>query len=122
MEKEASHAAKLTLELEDMQEMYEQGRKEVARKQEKIDEAFTENQRLKKLLNETEDKLQEANLQRQQLTKKIRFLEEINSEFEDINEANKKLQTELRRLGELESKLSIMTEEKNILLGKHRAE
>jgi len=65
-----------------------------------------------------EDKLAEANLQRQQLQKKVQFLQELNADMQNISETNKKLQTELRRIGELESMLTMMAEERDQLLRK----
>ena len=65
------------------------------------------------LLNETEDKLSEANLQRQQLQKKVQFLQDMNDDMSNISETNKRLQNELRRIGELESMLGMMEEERN---------
>ena len=63
-----------------------------------------------------EDKLAEANLQRQQLQKKVQFLTDLNTDLQSISDTNKKLQTELRRIGELESMLNMMAEERDFLL------
>lgn len=65
-----------------------------------------ENQRLSRLLTDTEDKLRESNFQRQQLQKKITFLEELNHELQQISEHNKKLEGQLRRMGEIENMLA----------------
>jgi len=65
-----------------------------------------------------EDKLSEANLQRQQLHKKVQFLTDLNNDMQSIADTNKKLQTELRRIGELESMLNMMSEERDFLLRK----
>ncbi len=116
LEKQAKGANELAIELDDMRQAYNQVKKELNRKQEKLQEAVEENQRLYRALNLTEDKLSEANLQRQQLIKKIQFLENLDSEFQQVSEANKKLQNELRRIGELESMLSMVSDERDILL------
>ena len=68
------------------------------------------------MLNQTEDKLSEANLQRQQLQKKTQFLEEINTDIQQMSDANRKLKNELRRVAELESMLNLITEERDALL------
>jgi len=69
-------------------------------------------------MDELEDKLSEANLQRQQLHKKVQFLSDLNNDMQSIADTNKKLQTELRRIGELESMLNMMAEERDFLLRK----
>ena len=65
-----------------------------------------ENQRLSRLLADTEDKLRESNFQRQQLQKKISFLEELNRDLQQISEHNKKLENQLRRMSEIEVMLA----------------
>jgi hypothetical protein len=65
-----------------------------------------ENQRMSRLLTDTEEKLRESNFQRQQLQKKISFLEELNHELQQISEHNKKLESQLRRMSEIETMLA----------------
>ncbi len=65
-----------------------------------------ENQRLTRLLADAEDKLRESNFQRQQLMKKVGFLEELNTDLQQVAEHNKKLENQLRRIGEIESMLA----------------
>ena len=67
---------------------------------------WDENQRLSRILSDTEDKLREANFQRQQLQKKTVFLEELNRDLQEVSEHNKKLESQLRRISEMESLLS----------------
>lgn len=118
MEKQASNANNLAIELEDTKQSFEQVHKELLRKQERLDESFEENQRLQLLLNSVEDKLSDANLQRQQLQKKVQFLQDLNTEMQNMSDANQKLKTELRRIGELESMLNMIAEERDHLLKK----
>ena len=92
--------------------------KELLRKQEKLEDLMEENQLLRLQKNEMEDKLSEANLQRQQLQKKVLFLTDLNTDMQSMSDTNKKLQTELRRIGELESMLNMMAEERDFLLRK----
>jgi len=61
-----------------------------------------ENQRLTRLLADAEDKLRESNFQRQQLMKKVGFLEELNNDLQQVAEHNKKLENQLLRIGEIE--------------------
>ncbi len=65
-----------------------------------------ENQRLSRLLADTEDKLRESNFQRQQLLRKVSFLEELNNDIQQVSEHNKKLETQLMRIGEIETLLA----------------
>lgn len=118
LEKQASRANNLAIELEDTRYSYEQVHKELLRKQEKLEEHMEENQRMRLQMEELEDKLSEANLQRQQLHKKVQFLTDLNNDMQSIADTNKKLQTELRRIGELESMLNMMSEERDFLLRK----
>jgi uncharacterized protein YlxW (UPF0749 family) len=64
---------------------------------------------------EMEDKLREANHQRQQLQKKISYLEELNNDLHMVADANKKLEGQLKRMGELESMLNVVSEERDKL-------
>jgi chromosome segregation ATPase len=118
LEKQAGRANNLAIELEDTKYTYEQVHKELLRKQEKLEELMEENQLLRHQKNEAEDKLADANLQRQQLHKKVHFLTDLNSDMQSIADTNKKLQTDLRRIGELESMLNMMSEEREFLLRK----
>ena len=116
LEKQANKANNLALELEDTRQAYEQIHKDLQRKNEKLEETFMENQRLQHQVNTLEDKLAEANLQRQQYQKKVQFLQDLNTDLQTVSDTNKKLQTELRRIGELESMLNMISEERDYLL------
>ena len=71
---------------------------------------WEENQRLSRILSDTEDKLREANFQRLQFQKKISFLEELNNDLQQVSEHNKKLDGQLRRISEMEALLSKATQ------------
>ena len=118
LERQANRANALAIELEDTRQSYEQVHNELLRKQEKLEDIMNENQKMRMEMNTLEDKLSEANLQRQQLQKKVQFLTDLNTDMQSISETNKKLQTELRRIGELESMLNMMAEERDFLLKK----
>jgi chromosome segregation ATPase len=122
LEKQAGKANSLTLALEDARQLTEQLQKDLARKQEKLEEMLGETQRLHATLSITEDKLAEANLQRQQLQKKVLFLQDMNNDMQHVSDSNQKLQNELRRIGELESMLSMIAEERDRLLNKGNKE
>ena len=116
LEAQASRANNFALELEDTREAYEQVHKDLKRKNEKLDELFLDNQNLQQQVNQLEDKLAESNLQRQQLQKKVQFLQDLNTDLQSVSDTNKKLQTELRRVSELESMLNMIAEERDLLL------
>ena len=120
LEKQAGRANSLALELEDVKQESEKLHKELERKQEKLEEMIAESQRLHTILSTTEDKLAEANMQRQQLQKKVQFLQDVNNDMQHVSESNQKLQNELRRIGELESMLSMIAEERDRLLKKNK--
>ena len=69
-----------------------------------------ENQRLNRILADTEEKLKEANFQRQQYQKRSAFLEELNHDLQEISEHNKKIESQLRRVSDMESLLNKITQ------------
>lgn len=116
LEHQANRANSLAIELEDARHSYEAVHNELLRKQEKLEDVMTDNQKMRQEMDVLEDKLAEANLQRQQLHKKVQFLTDLNTDLQSISDTNKKLQTEIRRIGELESMLNMMAEERDFLL------
>src|SRR5438045_2696691 len=106
------------MELDDVQQAYLQTKKDLMRTQEKLHTAVEETSQLHQQLADTEDKLSEANLQRQQLQKKMQLLENLNTELQHISDANQKMKNELRRVAELESLLSLVSDERDLLLKK----
>jgi chromosome segregation ATPase len=93
LEKQAGRTCTLEEELERSKNEYDQLKKDMTRKAGKIEEMLSENQKKDRQLCETEDKL--AN-------------------------TNKKLHNEMRRIGELESMLHMISEERDHLLHKTR--
>lgn len=69
-----------------------------------------ENQRLARILADTEEKLKEANFQRQQFQKRSVFLEELNHDLQEISEHNKKIESQLRRVSDMETLLAKITQ------------
>jgi len=68
-----------------------------------------ENQRLTRILSDTEEKLKEANFQRLQYQKRSVFLEELNHDLQEIAEHNKKIESQLRRVTDMENLLARIT-------------
>ena len=75
----------------------------------------SENRQLQADLAQMEEKLIEANFQRQQMQKKVSYLEEINRDMQVVSDSQKKLEGQLKRIGELESMLNIVSEERDDL-------
>ncbi len=93
-------------EYEELQQSYFKLSKEFDELKTKHLSMMEENQRLSRLLTDVEDKLREANFNRQQLAKKVNFLEELNGDLQQVAEHNKKLENQLRRIGEIEGLLA----------------
>lgn len=72
-----------------------------------------ENSRLSQVVTEFESKLKEANLQRQQLSKRNEFLEELNKDLQHVSDHNKKLESQLSRLSEIETMLARISNQQN---------
>lgn len=87
---EANHL--LSVELNDLRSKYR--------------DIVEENSRLSQEATELESKLKEANMQRQQLHKRNEFLEELNKDLQQVSDHNKKLESQLSRLSEIEVMLA----------------
>jgi chromosome segregation ATPase len=94
------------IEYEQLQESYFKISREYDDVKGKQMALFEENQRLSRILADTEDKLKESNFQRQQYQKKALFLEELNRDLQDATEQHKKMESQLRRISEMEAILS----------------
>ena len=110
----------INLEVEDLREDQIRLQRDVDEQRSKANRLALENQQLQSLLSETEGKLREANSQRQQLLKRVSYLEELNSDLQVVSEANKKLENQLRRVSELESLLNVVSEERDQLMRKQQ--
>lgn len=65
-----------------------------------------DNQRLTRILADSEEKLRDANFQRQQLGKKVIFLEDLLKDLQDMSGHHKKLEVQLKRISEIETLLA----------------
>jgi len=103
------------LQYEEVKEGYFKVSRDFEEQKLKYNVVASENRQLKANLSETEEKLTESNFQRQQLQKKVAYLEGLNNDMQAVADAQKKLESQLKRIGELESMLNIVAEEKNEL-------
>lgn len=93
LEKQAGRSNTIEIELERSKNEYDQLKRDIAKKAEKIEELTAESQKKHQQLSETEDKLAKI---------------------------NRKLHNEMRRIGELESMLHMISEERDLLLQKSK--
>jgi len=118
LESQVSSSKMINLEFEDIREENYKIVRDLAEQKQKLQAAIAENQQLQATLDESEEKLREANFQRQQLQKRVAYLEELNEDMKAVADANKKLEGQIRRIGELESKLNMVAEERDELARK----
>lgn len=115
LEAQANSSMHLSLDFEDLKEEHYKLTADMDELKHKWNAAVAENRELRSNLEETEDKLKEANFQRQQLQKRVAYLEGVDSDLQTIAEVNKKLEGQMKKIGELESMLNIVAEERDIL-------
>jgi len=119
LESQVNASKLINLEYEDLKENHYRISQDFEVLKQKNGAVVTENKQLLEELTETEDKLKEANFQRQQLQKRVAYLEELNNDMQAVSDANKSLETQIKRIGELESKLNMVAEERDELARKH---
>jgi chromosome segregation ATPase len=122
LESQLSATKMSSIEYEDLKESYYKMTRDLNESKSKLSHYMQENHNLQIQLNRTEDKLSEANLQRQQLQKKVAYLEELTSDLQQMSEANKKLEGQMKKIGELESMLNMIAEERDQLKEKQQNE
>lgn len=118
LEAQVISSKRLSIDYDDLKEAQTKITRDFEDQKIKYHAATLENQQLQAQLTEVEDHLREANFQRQQLQKRVLYLEELNNDMQAVAEANKKLESQLKRVGELESKLNIIAEERDELARK----
>ncbi len=115
MEAQLTASKMVSLELDDLREEHLKAVRDRNEQKTKADSLTTENQQLHLLIRELEEKYRDTSFQRQQLQKRVVYLEEINRDLQIVSDANKKLENQLRRVSELESMLHIVSAERDQL-------
>ncbi|MBI5857986.1 MAG: hypothetical protein HZB42_10125 [Sphingobacteriales bacterium] len=115
LENQVNTSRKLSLEYEELKEEHYKVTTDLEEQKDKYSAVMDENKELNELFAETQAKLKEANFQRQQLQKRVAYLEELNNDMQIISEANKRLEGQMKRIGELESMLNLVSEERDEL-------
>jgi chromosome segregation ATPase len=118
LELQVSSSKMINMEYEDLKESYQKMNKEYEDQKSKLTVLASDNQHIQSQLMETEEKLRESNFQRQQLQKRVAYLEELNNDLQAVSDANKKLEGQLKRIGELESMLNVAAQERDHLIKK----
>ena len=118
LESQVTNSKKVNMDYEDLKEGYVKLTADLEENRSRLNLLTIQNQELQAQLSDTEDKLREANFQRQQLQKRVSYLEELNSDLQAVSDANKKLESQMKRIGELESRLNMVSEERDELARK----
>ncbi len=118
LESQVTNSKMVNMDYEDLKEGHYKLTTDFEEAKLKLSSLTTQHQELQAELKDTEDKLREANFQRQQLQKRVSYLEELNNDLQAVSDANKKLEGQLKRIGELESKLNMIAEERDELMKK----
>lgn len=115
LETQLTASKMLNLEFEDLRETHSRISRELDESRHKTNNLVVENKNLQAQLLELEEKLRDANFHRQQLQKRVSYLEDLNRDLQVVSDTNKKLENQLKRMGELESMLNIVSEERDQL-------
>ncbi|RYY56517.1 MAG: hypothetical protein EOO09_06120 [Chitinophagaceae bacterium] len=115
LEQQLSSARQVNMEVDDLREEHTNALRELEVLRLKNGSLVSSNQQLEIQLTEADEKFREASFQRQQLQKRVAYLEELNNDLQVVSDANKKLETQLRKIGELESALNMVSEERDQL-------
>lgn len=115
LEQQVNASRRISLEHSELSESYQKISRDFEELKQRNHALTEDNNLLRTSLAEAEDELREAEFQRQQLQKRVMYLEELNSDMQVMVEANKKLEGQLKRIGELESMLNVIAEERDKL-------
>jgi len=118
LESQVNTSKRINLEYEDLKEGHMKLVRDYEDQKVKYTAILREHEALENQYDETDNKLREAILQRQQLQKRVAYLEELNNDLQAVADANKKLEHQLKRLGELESILNVVSTERDELARK----
>jgi len=116
LEGQVAGSQKVNLDYIDAQEELMKLTRQLEEDRSRYGALLKEKNQLEAETKETGEKLKEANFQRQQMQKQIAYLEELNMDLQSVAEVNTKLQIQIKRIGELESMLQMLSEEKQELL------
>lgn len=116
LEHQVNVSKRINLEYEELKEVQHKMTRDFEEQKLKYHAAVEENRQLQLAIAEAEDSLKETEFQRHQLQKRVAYLEELNNDMQAMADANKKLEGQLKRIGELESMLNVIAEERDQLM------
>ena len=116
LEHQVNVSKRINLEYEELKEVQHKMTRDFEEQKLKYQAAVEENRQLQLAIAEAEDSLKETEFQRHQLQKRVAYLEELNNDMQAMSDANKKLEGQLKRIGELESMLNVIAEERDQLI------
>lgn len=120
LESQAGAALLLKIEHEDLKEANYKLQKDISVQLALVQQKDNEYRNLMHELAITEHKLSEVNFERQQMQKKIAYLEEVNNDIQIIGQDNQHLTEQIKRIGQLESMLQVVSQERDVLLGEEK--
>lgn len=97
---------KRNFKIEELEQSYTRLMKEYDELKLKHLSLIEEHQQLVRSFADGEEKLKDATFEKQQLSRKVAFLEEMVTDLQQVSNHNKKLEGQLRRLSEIEKLLS----------------
>jgi chromosome segregation ATPase len=118
LESQVNSSKLVSMEYEEIKEEHHKIKEDLEDQRNKVTHLSTENHELKSNLEIAEEKLREVNFQRQQLQKRVSYLEELNQDLQVVSDANKRLEHQIKRIGELESMINMMSEEREEMMRK----
>ncbi len=118
LESQLNASRMINIEYEDLRESHSRMSRDFEEQKTRLATLTNDYTQLQTQYGDVEDKLRESNFQRQQLQKRMAYLEELNSDLQVVSDTNKKLESQLRRVGELESMLNVVSEERDLLMRK----
>ncbi len=116
LEQQVSGSRRISLEYEELKEAHQKLTRDFEEQKLKFTANMEENRQLANSLSDAEEQLRDAEFERQQLQKRVMYLEELNNDMQSMVDANKKLEGQLKRIGELESMLNVISEERDQLM------
>lgn len=120
LENQLNSSRMANIEFEDLREEHAKLSRDYDAQKQKASALEVQCRELRESLADTEDQLKDTGFQKQQLQKKVAYLEELNRDMLIVSEANSKLEMQLRRVGELESRLNVVSAERDQLLQQSR--
>ncbi len=113
LEAQLIHSQMDKLDLENLNESFQRLSKEYRDLKDQSKKDTEKINRISGELDETIIKLRESNFERQQLLKKVNYMEELKNDLRIMSDSNKSLDSHLNRISELESMLNILSQERN---------